>query len=279
MLLSSFIKEACVALEKLYPSEEARGIVFMLCHERLGVENYTHIIEPSTEISPSLLPSLYTDLARLEKAEPVQYVLGWAEFAGRRYKVGPGVLIPRPETEQLVEEALSVAADLKRPARILDLCCGSGCITWSLALAGHELVGVDISEEALAYARGQFSGANASFVKADVLAGPSSFTSGKFDIIVSNPPYIMNKEKTLMRPNVLNFEPSLALFVEDDDPLVFYRAVAAWSRELLAEGGTGIVEINEQLPSETERVFKSAGFGRTAVVPDIFGKPRFVKFG
>ena len=172
------------------------------------------------------------------------------------------------------------------PLRILDLCTGSGCIAWTLALEmpGAEVTAVDISEEALAVASSQDfaeemarTGAIAPrFIKADVLAGPIEGL-GQFDIIVSNPPYVMDSEKDLMRTNVLDHEPHLALFVPDNDPLLFYRAVAGWADSLLAPGGLGLVEINEALGKETASVY-DAGYTSVEVLRDLSDRHRFVKF-
>lgn len=175
-------------------------------------------------------------------------------------------------------------------ARILDLCTGSGCIAWTLALEmpGAKVTAVDISDGALAVASSQdFSeeaartgAVSPTFIKADVLAGPSSFLSDlpQYDIIVSNPPYVMDKEKALMRSNVLDHEPHLALFVSDDDPLIFYRAIADWSRALLKPDGFGIVEINEALGMETADVFTKTGFGNVEIIRDLSDRDRFVRF-
>ena len=171
--------------------------------------------------------------------------------------------------------------------RLLDMCTGSGCIAWTLALEmpGAEVTAVDISDGALAVASTQdFAEEMArtgacvpKFLKADVLSHPdSSFC--QFDIIVSNPPYVMDKEKALMRANVLEHEPHLALFVSDDDPLLFYRAVADWARILLKPEGFGMVEINEALGPETADVFRSAGFCSVEIVKDLSDKDRFVVF-
>ena len=174
-------------------------------------------------------------------------------------------------------------------ARILDLCAGSGCIAWTLALEmpGAEVTAVDISDGALTVASSQdfteemaCTGACAPvFVKADVLAGPcpESFLP-QYDIIVSNPPYVMDKEKALMRTNVLDHEPHLALFVSDDDPLVFYRAVAKWALALLKPDGYGIVEINEALGPETAQVYIDAGFRDVEIIRDLSDRNRFVSF-
>ena len=277
MLLSQFIRGAREALIPLYPSPEAEGMVLRLCEDRLGVRSYTHIVEPLTPVPDDLLPGLQEDLSRLCKGEPLQYVLGWCEFYGRRFGVGPAVLIPRPETEQLVSEAVQFALGLGPSPRILDLCTGSGCIAWSVQkeVPDAEVVAVDISEPALEVARGQFPGLPAPrFIRADVLQGPD-LSLGQFDVIVSNPPYIMESEKAQMRPNVLDWEPHLALFVPDDDPLVFYRAVARWSEALLKEGGMGFVELNEALGPETGAVFGTGRLAPVCAKRDLFGKNRF----
>ena len=284
MLLAEFIRESVPALEKLYPSPEARGLVLMLCEERLGVRSYTHIVEPLFEIPEAELPRLKADMSRLAAGEPIQYVLGNTEFCGRKFKVAPSVLIPRPETGQLVDESLKLLAAMGRPAKVLDLCTGSGCIAWSVALGapGVSVIAADISEPALALARSQFedvpSGANApEFVCSDLLGGCREIC-GRFDLLLSNPPYVMEKEKAAMRRNVLEHEPGIALFVPDDDPLLFYRALASVSLRLLDSSGTGIVEINEALGSETAAVFETAGYKKTEILRDIFGKDRFVRF-
>ena len=284
MLLAEFIRESVPALEKLYPSPEARGLVLMLCEERLGVRSYTHIVEPLFEIPEPELPGLKADMSRLAAGEPIQYVLGYTEFCGRKFKVGPSVLIPRPETGQLVDESLKLLAAMGRPAKVLDLCTGSGCIAWSVALGapGVSVTAADISEPALALARSQFedvpSGADApEFVCSDLLGGCREIC-GRFDLLLSNPPYVMEKEKAAMRRNVLEHEPGIALFVPDDDPLLFYRALASVSLRLLDSSGTGIVEINEALGPETAAVFEAAGYRKTEILRDIFGKDRFVRF-
>lgn len=284
MLLAEFIRESVPALEKLYPSPEARGLVLMLCEERLGVRSYTHIVEPLFEIPEPELPGLKADMSRLAAGEPIQYVLGYTEFCGRKFKVGPSVLIPRPETGQLVDESLKLLAAMGRPAKVLDLCTGSGCIAWSVALGapGVSVTAADISEPALALARSQFedvpSGANApEFVCSDLFGGCREIC-GRFDLLLSNPPYVMEKEKAAMRCNVLEHEPGIALFVPDDDPLLFYRALASVSLRLLDSSGAGIVEINETLGPETAAVFEAAGYRKTEILRDIFGKDRFVRF-
>ncbi len=344
VLLKDFISEGRAALASLYGETEAAALLAMLCGEMLGVERHTHLIYPEYEIDGSLLPQLQDALARLTAGEPLQYIIGKAEFYGRTFRVASGVLIPRPETELLCRRALAFLSSRPAPGspvtpslppaepspshapRILDLCTGSGCIAWTMALecrsidfplcppvireshpelgSGSDVVAVDISDEALAIAASQpfeeYDGAGRRiaphFIKADVLgdlfflppAEPSPSVQKqrggclesprKFDLILSNPPYIRNSEKTLMQKNVLEHEPALALFVEDDDPLIFYRAIARWARELLADDGLGIVEINEAFGAETAEVFRAAGFAHAEVIKDLNGKDRFVEF-
>jgi release factor glutamine methyltransferase len=184
---------------------------------------------------------------------------------------------------------MAVEAAAKLNPRVLDLCTGSGCIAWTLALElpRAEVTAVDISDGALAVASAQDfademarTGATApEFLKSDILAPASQKSfSGKYDIILSNPPYVMDSEKALMRSNVLDYEPHLALFVADSDPLVFYRAVAQWAAALLAPDGVGLVEINEALGEETAEVFRLEGFLNAVVIKDLYEKDRFVRF-
>lgn len=303
MLLKDFISGSVGGLESLYGHEEAKSVVFMLCEACLGTKSYTHIIEPGYEIPKEKQPFLDAAMKRLETGEPIQYVLGYADFAGFRFKVDPAVLIPRPETELLYRmsgEAVArrmrmIAAYGRTGVKVLDLCTGSGCIAWPLALSypGTKVVGVDISEAALGIARGQDFGRTVKksgaseplFVQADVLSVSDDDSlpdeicrMGKFDVLVSNPPYVRESEKSLMRKNVCGFEPELALFVPDDDPLKFYRAIALWAGMVLADGGSGFVEINEAFGPQTARLFMDSGFLNVGTVKDFCGKNRFVRF-
>lgn len=279
ILLKDFIRESVQALSPLYEEAEARSVVLLLCQKRLGVKSYTHIVEPGFEILEEA--PLQSDIKRLMAGEPVQYVLGYTDFCGRRFNVDRRVLIPRPETGLLVEEALRFARTLDHPARILDLCTGSGCIAWSLALElpDAEVVAVDISGDALEVARSQFPdySGRVKFVQGDILDMALS-GAALFDLIVSNPPYIMESQKTGMRPNVLDYEPGLALFVPDGDPLVFYRAISCICAEMLAPSGLGIVEINDALPSETLKIFVSDGYRNAGIIKDFALRDRLISF-
>lgn len=275
MKLSDFIQKNSRALQALYPEREAREIVLRLCEDLLGVSRVCHILKPDTEIAPELLPSLQSAMHRLLEYEPLQYVLGYTEFAGRTFKLDSSVLIPRPETEELVRLAL----DRVFPGcRVLDLCTGSGCIAWSIFLECPTAIvtAVDISSDALEVAKSQFDGAGPEFLAGDVL-GPLPLEAG-YDLLLSNPPYVRESEKPFMRRNVLDYEPGIALFVKDDDPLVFYRALAARTQELLKPGGSGLVEINESLPDETAAAFESAGLSDCRILQDFAGKPRILSF-
>lgn len=296
MLLAEFVKAGTKALESLYPQKEARSIVLMLCEEVLGTENYTHIVEPEFKIDDKKLPDLEAAMERLKKMEPVQYVLGHTEFYGRTFKVDPAVLIPRPETELLCRDAIKLGMRVYRmrspygknaePVRILDLCTGSGCIAWTMALSipGSRVTAVDISDAALEVAAGQDFAAELKsketfkpeFIKADVLDSEQEIELGPFDMVLSNPPYIMESEKEDMRRNVLEYEPESALFVPDDDPLLFYRAIARWSQRFMSPDGVGLSEVNESLARQTETVFKAAGYAHTEIVRDLSDKNRYI---
>ena len=300
MLLKDIIEQGTKMLSVMYPSEEARQTVFAYLEDVLGVRRHTHIIEPDYQVPEEKVSDVLAAFERMSFGEPIQYILGKAWFYGRQFHVSSDVLIPRPETEILVS---SVADGMRQSVRILDLCTGSGCIAWTLALEnpGAKVTAVDISDGALEVASSQDfteemhrTGAVAPhFVKADVLSGDLSDIlykeTGKgksrevdshtfrYDLIVSNPQYVMDKEKALMRANVLDHEPHLALFVPDEDPLLFYRALARHSSQLLAENGVGMVEINEALGGETAELFRTAGF-TAEVVKDLSDKDRFVRF-
>jgi release factor glutamine methyltransferase len=297
MLLADFIRQGTEALTALYPEPEARSMMLLLCEERLGVSRHAYLTEPALEVPAGCLAG---DLARLRNGEPIQYILGFADFYGRRFNVSPAVLIPRPETEFLCHTILAAApapsssqgnreyaprseSGAAAPVQIIDLCTGSGCIAWTLAaeIPGAEVTGVDISPEALTVARGQQVACHRapSFVQADILADPpASLPEASFDLLTANPPYVMDRERAAMRPNVLEHEPALALFVPDEDPLVFYRAVARWARTLLRPGGWGYAEINALLGPETAAVFRDAGFSGVSLLQDLGGASRFVRF-
>ena len=299
MLLSELIRKGVEAVSTVYPEREAREMVYVFLEHHIGTKRHTHIVDPYFEVADNASRDALSAFDRMAAGEPLQYVIGIADFYGRQFHVTPDVLIPRPETEILCREVLSLPVSAAGregdgPA-ILDLCTGSGCIAWTLALEmpGAEVTAIDISDGALAVASTQdfadeitaIGAVSPTFVKADVLAGPESFLScskesscRKFDMIVSNPPYVMDKEKALMRPNVLEHEPHLALFVSDDDPLVFYRAIADWASVCLKPDGYGIVEINEALGPQTADLFRASGLRKVQIIKDLSERDRFVSF-
>lgn len=287
MQLKELVKKGVETISTLYPEAEAKEMVYAFLEHHIGTKRHTHIVEPGYEVSEEDASAAVAAFERMTKGEPLQYVIGKADFYGRQFRVTPDVLIPRPETELLCRSVLDRrTAGLKNP-KVLDLCTGSGCIAWTLALEmpGAEVTAVDISDGALEVASFQDFAEEISrigaiaptFVKADVLAGLSALKH-KFDVVVSNPPYVMDKEKALMRKNVLDHEPHLALFVPDDDPLKFYKAIARHSVLLLSADGTGIVEINEALGVETAALFTAAGFTDVRLENDLNDRPRFVIF-
>ena len=291
MTLSAFVKRCIEQLSPLYPEAEAKSIAFRLLEHYLDIPSYKYISDPEMQLAiddaPLRSPSdrvseMLAALDDLATARPLQYVLGATEFCGHRFKVGEGCLIPRPETEELVSRIIDdlysendSASDDDSPFSILDLCTGSGCIAWSLAAEFPEAMvyGCDLSDAALRYAcrqRIKVGGAKPIFFTADVLAAPPAGLP-KFDVIVSNPPYICDSERAAMRPNVLDFEPAEALFVPDDDPLKFYRAIARWSDALLRPDGHIYLEINERFGPDVAALFPGS-----RILPDIFGRDRFV---
>ena len=289
MLLRDLISKGTETISQAFPEREAREMVLMFLQHSIGTSRHTHILEPSYEVSDDAVVGAMSAFERMASGEPIQYIIGKAYFYDREFNVTPDVLIPRPETELLVRAAVNWARRSGRETmRIADLCTGSGCIAWSMALElpGAEVTAVDISDGALAVAAGQESGSAAAgcpcevvapkFIKADVLAGPVEGL-GTFDMILSNPPYVMDSEKALMRKNVLEHEPWLALFVPDDDPLLFYRAVAAWARQLLKPDGLCLVEINESLGRQTAKVFEDTGFRDVEVLQDLNSRDRFIR--
>lgn len=274
----------------MYPEREAKEMVFAYLESLVGIKRHTHIVEPDYIVPEDKTETAFAAFGRMASGEPLQYVVGKAWFYGRQFRVTPDVLIPRPETEVLVNSVISsvVPVDPKMTPAILDLCTGSGCIAWTLALEmpGARVTAVDISDGALDVASSQDfaqemtqTGAlTPKFLKADVLKDTLTIDGpDKYDIIVSNPPYVMDSEKAMMRVNVLDHEPHLALFVPDDDALKFYKAIAGHASRLLKRGGFGVVEINEALGPQTAEIFNQAGFS-TEILKDLCDKDRFVKF-
>ena len=270
------------SLTPLYDAGEAQAIVRTVLDVEYGMTLTDIICGKVNELSSDEERNLEEIIARLQNGEPVQYVLGEADFAGRTFHVEPGVLIPRPETAELCqwieEEVSSLKADERK--QILDICTGSGCIaiTLGLNIPNSEVTGWDISEDALRIAQGNVEMLKAGNVRIeyqDALMLPK--TAETADIIVSNPPYICEKEKADMEKNVLEHEPSIALFVPDEDPLKFYRAIAEYASSALKSEGALYFEINPIYEKETREMLQSLGFKDIETKEDAFGKKRMMK--
>lgn len=266
-----------------YDDGEARAIARILIEELFGL-SYTDIVCGATdELSADDTLRLDTAVRRIEQGEPLQHVLGYADFCGNRFGVNASVLIPRPETEWLVDEGerLMNGAPNAAPSatkRILDIGTGSGCIAISLKLRlGEAYVEAwDISEEALRTAESNAKAlkAEVAFCKRDALRAEDP--AAPWDLIVSNPPYICDSERAAMDDNVLLHEPHTALFVPDDDPLRFYRAIARYALRSLSNGGSLLFECNTRYAEATGEMMREMGFENVTMNDDCFGLPRFV---
>lgn len=261
-----------------YDAGEASAIAFLLLEEVAGMSRSQALMGDDSPQRDELLRMA----ERIAKGEPVQYVVGKAEFYGLTFHVEPGVLIPRPETEELVD---AVELQNAQNARVVDIGTGSGCIAISLSkkFPNAKVEGWDISNDALRIAKGnaELNESNVSFHKVDVLSVyPSealSLAEGRrVDVIVSNPPYICDKEKSDMERNVLDHEPHLALFVPDEDPLLFYRKIAELGVEILSTGGRLYFEINRAYGRETVLLLEGLGYSNVQLVQDQFGNDRMV---
>ena len=274
-------------LTQVYDDYEAKAIARMVYEVRFGLMPSDLFIGKDTQLSTDDQKLLAEITQRLLTGEPVQYVLGEAEFGGRTFHVEPGVLIPRPETYELCQWIMEERRGKKEEGRntsILDIGTGSGCIACTLAaeLADAEVTAWDISDDALRIAteNAKRTDVHVSFEKVDVL-NTSLLNRERpatgLDIIVSNPPYICNKERATMERNVLEHEPELALFVPDDDPLLFYRTIARFAAKALNPSGALYFEINPLYVSEMQQMLSEEGFSHTEIRNDQFGKQRFTK--
>ena len=292
------------SLTSLYDAGEAQAIVRTVLDVEFGMTLTDIICGKVNELSADEGRKLEEIIIRLQKGEPVQYVLGEADFAGRTFRVEPGVLIPRPETAELcqwiekdmIEKSIVSSGDSSEDSpedssgnspqatddarRILDICTGSGCIaiTLGLNIPNSEVTGWDISEDALRIAQGNVEMLKARNVRIeyqDALALPKAAEAA--DLIVSNPPYICEKEKADMEKNVLEHEPSIALFVPDENPLKFYRAIAEYASSSLKSGGALYFEINPIYENETRKMLEELGFKDIETKEDAFGKKRMMR--
>lgn len=280
-------------ISKRYEQGEASAIAFMLLEDVAGIDKMHALMGDPSLRSPEgedclradrLNAQLFQMAERIAEGEPVQYVIGTTDFCGLRFHVEPGVLIPRPETEELVQ----LVANHDRgqtPVTILDIGTGSGCIAVSLArlIPGSRVEAWDVSEDALRVARGnaELNGADVQFRKVDVLNDDevhdiTQSMGASLNVIVSNPPYICNKEAAEMEENVLAHEPHLALFVPDDDPLLFYRKIAEIGLQLLVSKGEIFFEINRSYGPQTAALLTDMGYVDVRVLGDQFGNDRMV---
>ncbi len=264
------------ALDGYYPSEEIKNMSKLISCEILGQSVVDYYLGKDIILSEKDEQSLKNILFRLRKNEPIQYIQGIARFYGRSFRVFPGVLIPRPETEELVGYML---AELSSDSSILDIGTGSGCIAITLAkeLSHSRVTAWDISEDALRIARmnSEALDAQITFKRRNVL-GYTPGVQPDLDAIVSNPPYVTESEAKEMEPNVLNWEPHTALFVPDDDPLIFYRRIGCLGMQMLKEGGRVYFEINRAFGVQMLNLLTNMGYQNVRLLKDISGNDRFI---
>jgi release factor glutamine methyltransferase len=268
-------------LTPIYGEAESGQMLRMLFEHFCGLSGAALVLQKNDLVTKEQSDNLLEALRQLADQKPIQYILGHAWFCNLRLEVNPSVLIPRPETEELVDLIVSDSKDSFAgiDCRLLDIGTGSGCIAVASkkSLPGWQVSACDISEDALKLARrnAEQAGTGIDFFNADILSWKEWPDQGLFNIIVSNPPYVCEKEKKRMRANVLEHEPGLALFVPDQDPLQFYRAIAGFALQHLAKNGKLFLEINESFGSEIIYLLTSCGFKDVEVRKDFRGKNRF----
>ena len=268
-----FLQLRDVASE-LYGEDEGRQIAEMIVLAKGGISRNELLIEPNKELEINDIDRI---IAELREWRPVQYIIGVASFDDMDLEVSEGVLIPRPETEELVEW---VAAEAPHGAKIVDVCTGSGCIAIALnrRVTKSRVWGIDISNDALNIARrnAEKYAPSVELIKGDALTDFAQLIDGEIDVVVSNPPYIPKSDSKLMRRNVTEHEPSIALFVEDDDPLLFYRSIARTARKMLKVGGKLYFEIFENFATEMVDMLTTEGYSNIVVREDFRAKPRMI---
>jgi len=276
-------------LNSLYSKEEIDNFFFILIEAYHDISRLKLALDTTIEVEDS---KLLNALELLKAQQPIQYIIGETEFYGLPFKVNEHVLIPRPETEELIDWILKEPIPkTQNPKTILDIGTGSGCIAISLAkkLPSAKVYGLDVSKEALKVAKqnAELNSAEVEFIEGDILnsknnqwgterSRSAASVNNKFDIMVSNPPYVRNQEKTLMQANVLNYEPHIALFVKDNDPLIFYKNICEFAKANLKEGGQLFFEINEYLGDEMIKLLKEYNFKNIELKQDIFEKDRMI---
>lgn len=265
----------------IYDKEEADAMILILLEHFFKIDRVRMALEPDLRLSESEMLKIHFAVKDLLKSKPIQYITGECEFCDLTFKVNENVLIPRPETSEMVSEIVkSRKTKDKSNTSILDIGTGSGCIAISLAkaLPQSSVFALDISEKALEVAKenADINNVNLTFIHDNILSLDKEIDK-KFDIIVSNPPYVRELEKAEMRDNVLKWEPHNALFVSDDDPLVFYRSILRFAKDHLNENGEVWFEINEFLGKEMYFLCKEMGFNNIEIHKDFRGKERIVK--
>ena len=270
-------------LDGLYAKEEVDSFFYLLIEHYLNLQRFVLALQPNLTLTKEEEQPLFEALSELKLQRPVQYIIGSTSFMDLDFQVNENVLIPRPETEDLirwiVDEVKTSGPDKKSGLRILDIGTGSGCIAISLAklLPDAKVFALDVSEKALETAKrnAERNAVKVEFILADIL-NFDGFASN-FDVIVSNPPYVRELEKKEMHKNVLEHEPDLALFVSDENPLVFYKAITQLAKQNLSEEGMLFFEINQYLAKETEALLHQHNFIEIEVRKDIFGNDRMTK--
>ena len=274
--MKGIIKRINEALTGCYSSGEVSALTRIIATELLGVSQMAYFLKDDVTLTAEQEALLDNAIERLKKQEPIQYILGYSDFCGLRFKVTPATLIPRPETSELVEW---IASEATGDESILDIGTGSGCIAISLAhkLPKSNVTAWDISNEALAIAaeNSKANGQAVTFEQVDILAYQP--TGEQFDIIVSNPPYIKENEKEAMHSNVLDWEPHTALFVPDSDPLLFYRTIAEKGLALLKPGGRLYFEINRAHGKETMEMLAALGYTGIELRKDFAENDRMIR--
>ena len=273
-------------LKKIYPTSEIDTFLFLLLEEYLNFKRIDVVLKSNFEISPEDLILLKSSTKLLEQEIPIQYILGKTEFYGFPFILNEHVLIPRPETEELITSILEKVLKTKtfhtnakeKQLKILDIGTGSGCIPISLkkSLPFAEITAIDVSNEALTIAKKNtvLNKVDINLTQQDILKTTS--LNQLYDIIVSNPPYVRESEKKEIKNNVLNNEPHMALFVKDNNPLVFYNKIAELAKNHLTKNGTLFFEINQYLGKETVELIKLKGFNKIQLKKDIFGRDRII---
>ncbi|MEM9647893.1 MAG: peptide chain release factor N(5)-glutamine methyltransferase [Bacteroidota bacterium] len=274
-------------LGPLYPKEEVDSFFYLAIEHYLDLPRFILTLKPNLNLTKDEGQPLFETLAQLKKEKPIQYILGEAHFMDLTLKVDERVLIPRPETEELVEWLLSdCKADRSRNLRILDIGTGSGCIAIAIAknLPNAKVYALDVSEEALELAteNAAYNEVSVTFIEQDILTvSPDSELEyefePEFDIIVSNPPYVRELEKEQIKNNVKKHEPGLALFVPDTDALLFYRAITRFAEMYLSQNGKLYLEINQYLGEETRSLLEAHNFSEIELRKDMFGNDRMLK--